>query len=191
MKTRNLHTDKYIIYGLKKKDNSTIEYVYKAWFPSIESLVLRNSGDNMDAEDMFQDALVILYKKIVYDNLTLTCSLKTFLYAICKNLWFQRLQKKEKVSKVKMEIESDQYFETNTYEMENAKYNLYRKHFLNLSNDCRKILVLFLQKVSLKNIAKIMHHSSPDYTKTRKYLCKKELKKRIFNDPEYKKFNRK
>ncbi len=184
MKKRILYTDKLIIEGLRNKEHRVIEHVYKTWFSSIESLVLRNNGGTEDAEDVFQDALVVLYKKIVFEDFTLTSALKTYFYSICKNLWMQRLYKKGKLTGFNnMPEQTDGTEETDLTE---EKFALYKKHFLQLSDDCKKILTLFLKKVSLKAIAGIMQHSSPDYTKTRKYLCQKELKKRIVNDPEYK-----
>ena len=68
------------------------------------------------------------------------------------------------------------------------KLRLYQQHFLTLSNDCQKILILFMKKMSSKAIAEEMGFKNEKYAKTRKYLCKEELKKRIINDPKCQKF---
>jgi hypothetical protein len=48
--------------------------------------------------------------------------------------------------------------------------------------------MLFMKKVSLREIAAEMGFKTEKYAKTRKYLCKEELKKRIINDPNCQKF---
>ncbi|OQX77475.1 MAG: hypothetical protein B6D61_07110 [Bacteroidetes bacterium 4484_249] len=187
---RVLYKDEEIIKGLKNKDHKVIRFFYRNYFESIKRLILKNSGSAEDAEDVFQDTLVILYKKCKEDKLILTCSLKTYVYAISKNLWLQRLQKKDfKREELSENIESSaESFELNEDLQEETKYNLYQKHFLKISEDCQKVLKLFLKKVRMDEITKIMGYSSIDYTKTRKYLCKKSLKEKILNDPEYSKY---
>ena len=71
---------------------------------------------------------------------------------------------------------------------ENEKYRLFQKHFLKLSEDCKKILKLFMNKVPLREIAEIMGFKTEKYAKTRKFMCKEKLKNAIFNDPNYKKY---
>lgn len=185
-----LFDDKALIEGIGSKDHEKIGFLYRNYFESIQRLIFKNSGYAEDAEDIFQDALVIIYKKIKNKDLKLSCSLKTFMYAICRNLWLQKLQKKENRtdSFSDVEDENSKPFELNEDFAEHEKYNLYQKHFMKLSEDCQKVLRLFLKKTSLKEIASIMGFSSVDYTKTRKYLCKKNLKERILNDPECSKY---
>ena len=187
---RALYSDAAIIDGLRNKDHEIIRYVYRNYFDSILRLIAKNSGYNEDAEDIFQDALMIVYRKLKRDELKLSCSLKTYIYAVSRNLWLQKLQGKNK-SQLELEDikdESTEPFELNENLIEYEKYNLYQKHFLKLSKDCQKVLKLFLKKTSLKEITKIMNFNSVDYTKTRKYLCKKNLKESILNDPESRKF---
>ena len=179
------YSNETIVEGLKNKDDKIIAFLYDNWFALIENLVLKNNGKTEDVEDVFQDALVILYKKLVYEKLKLTCSVKTFFYAISKNIWLQKLYYREKMNKTMKSVQSTTLFAIDNKELEEKKYKLYEKHFLNLSDDCKRILTLFLQKTSLKDIAEQMNHSSADYTKTRKYLCKKKLMQNIINDPEY------
>ena len=61
---RNFYNDEAIIAGLKGRDILVINYIYKQAYPQIRYLVITNSGSKMDAEDLFQDALVVIYQKI-------------------------------------------------------------------------------------------------------------------------------
>jgi RNA polymerase sigma factor (sigma-70 family) len=185
------YTDDAIIDGLKRRDNGVIRYIYKEFYPTIKFLITTNSGTETDAEDVFQDALVVLYRKIAKENLILTSSFKTFLYSICRNLWLQRLDRRvfsneflemEDLS----ELHDDMHLEQP--EEEHEKYRLFQQHFLKLSHDCQKVLRLFMGKTSLKEIADIMGFKTEKYAKTRKFMCKEKLKNSIINDPFFKKY---
>ncbi|MCK9398372.1 MAG: sigma-70 family RNA polymerase sigma factor [Bacteroidales bacterium] len=185
------YTDEAIIDGLKKRDSGIISYVYKEYYPTIKFLITTNSGTETDAEDVFQDALIVLFKKIAREDLFLTSSFKTFLYSICRNLWLQRLDRRV-FSNEFLEMEDLSELQDNLYleqpEEEHEKYRLFQQHFLKLSEDCQKILQLFLGKTSLKEIAEIMGFKTEKYAKTRKFMCKEKLKNSIINDPNFKKY---
>jgi len=186
------YSDGEILDGILKGEKYTLRYLYDEYFPAIKVLVLRNNGEEEDAEDIFQDSLMIIYLKVRDDLLQLDCSFKTYQYSICRNLWLQKLEKNKSSNSSFTDIEnfielSDQFmFEI--FDEENEKRKLIHKHFFKLSDDCQKVLRLFLRKVSLKEIADIMGYKTVKYAKTRKFLCKENLKRRIFNDPKYKKY---
>jgi len=185
------YTDDAILDGLKKRDSGIIRYVYKEYYPTIKFLITTNSGTETDAEDVFQDALVVLFKKIAREDLILTSSFKTFLYSICRNLWLQRLDRRV-FSNEFLEMEDLSELQENLYldqpDEEHDKYRLFQQHFLRLSDDCQKVLQLFLGKTSLKEIAEIMGFKTEKYAKTRKFMCKEKLKNSIINDPNFKKY---
>jgi RNA polymerase sigma factor (sigma-70 family) len=185
------YTDESLLEGLKKRDREVIRYVYKEYYPTIKFLIITNSGTDTDAEDVFQDAMVIIYRKITDNKLILTSSFKTFLYSICRNLWLQRLDRKlfsyEFLENENLTDMQDSIVVEIT-EIENEKYRIFQQHFLRLSEDCKKILRLFMNKVPLKEIAEIMGFKTEKYAKTRKFMCKEKLKNSIINDPDCKKF---
>jgi RNA polymerase sigma factor (sigma-70 family) len=188
-----LYSDKAILQGLKKKQERYIRYLYKEFSPMINNFVIHNSGTYEDAEDVFQDALVLLYKRICTGNVCLNCSLKTYFYAICRNIWMKRLSRKQKILyQDHMEVHEDPTgYSTGEYEFREDNLEmvrLFHRHFLLIPEDCQKVLMLFLEKVPLKTIAGVMGFKSVGYAKARKYMCKNMLRKRILKDPSCKIF---
>lgn len=186
------YSEKDILDGIYNGDKDVLRYVYGEYYPTIQVLIFRNSGKDEDAEDIFQDTLMIIYQKVKNNDLKLECSFKTYFYSISRNLWLQKLDK-NKISgnpytDIENFIELSDEFMYEIFDEENEKIKLLQKHFLNLSKDCIKVLRLFLTKMPLKEIQEIMGFKTLKYTKTRKFLCKENLKKRIFNDPRYKKY---
>lgn len=185
------YTNDAILDGIKQGDRRIVDYVYNECFPTIKFLITTNSGNELDAADIFQDALVIIFQKISTDGFILTSSFKTFLYSICRHLWLRRLDRREfnvGFLELKNANNLQEILQLDFEELENEKYQLYQTHFLSLSKNCRKILSLFLDKTPLKEIAQIMGFKTEKYAKTRKYLCKEKLKNKILNDPKCKKF---
>jgi DNA-directed RNA polymerase specialized sigma24 family protein len=126
------------------------------------------------------------------DNFAITCSFKTYVYAIVKNLWLKELEKR-KASGVKLNVEGEfevadeQPIEGSFFDPKSERFKLYQKHFLTLSEDCQKVLRLFFAKQSLIEISQTMGYGSEKYAKKRKFQCKEILVKRIKNDPEFNK----
>lgn len=182
------YTVEAILEGLKSSDSLVLEYVYKKYFPIVRFFVIKNSGTDEDAKDIFQEAIILIYKRLKDESLDLTCAFKTYLYSVCRILWLRQLEKR----KVRNEIVTDNqvfvHLDEDIEEMvaEQEQFRIYQKHFQLLHKDCQEILQLFLKRVPLKEIAQKMNIKSDKYLKKRKYDCKEALIKRIQNDPDYK-----
>ena len=185
-------SDDTLLNGLKENRNDSIHFLYTEYFSIAKSIVEKNSGTLEDAQDVLQDGLIVLFKKTKLGPLNLNCSLKTFFYSICKNIWKQQLDKKWRLlyqdDFVRESIEDYEAIPIEINEENEEKNRLYHVYFLSLPPDCQKILQLFLLKISLKEIAKFMGFKDENYAKTRKYLCKNMLRKKIMQDPRYKIF---
>ena len=186
------YSDEAILEGLRLRSDYIINFIYKEYFPLIKFLVNENGGSGEDAEDVFQDGIIIIYNKISLNELILTCSYKTFMYSVCRNLWLQKLKKRkaifDKLTDVEDFIDVPQDILRESSMQETEMHRIIQIHFLSLPDDCQKVLKLFLKNIPLRDIAGIMGFKTENYAKTRKYLCKEELKKRIADDPRSQKF---
>src|SRR5687767_7786745 len=84
--------DDQLLLQLKNGDSTSFKQLYKTYFPSVALYVKQNMGNTADAEDLFQEAILVLVQKVRQPEFALTSSLKTYLYAIAKNLWLKRLR---------------------------------------------------------------------------------------------------
>ena len=181
------YSDEAILEGLRLRSDYIINFIYKEYYPLIRFLVSENGGTAEDAEDTFQDGIVIIYNKISLNIFTLTSSFKTYMYSVCRNLWLQKLNKRkaifDKLTDVEeyIDLPKDMLQEAGLEQVE--MYRIIQIHFLSLQEDCQKVLRLFIRNIPLRDIAITMGFKTEKYAKTRKYLCKEELKKRIANDP--------
>lgn len=68
-------------------------HLYQSTFPSVASFVAKRGGSFEQAKDVFQDALVIYYEKITCHSLVIEQDHKSYIFGICKHLWFKSYQK--------------------------------------------------------------------------------------------------
>jgi RNA polymerase sigma factor (sigma-70 family) len=187
-RVKEIYPDAEIVTGLQNQSKVIINYIYKKYFQQIRFMVNSNSGSQMDAEDVFQDALVVIYQKIKSGELRLVCAFSTYLYAICKNIWLQKLDKHGNRLEYKDYMDLDNLEDSQNAEShieDHEKFMLFQQHFLKLSEDDQQVLRLFLKKIPLAEIARIMGYKSYAYAKVRKYICKEKLKNSILSDPRY------
>jgi DNA-directed RNA polymerase specialized sigma24 family protein len=176
-----------IIDGLRNQDNEIIRFIYKTNYPVIEHLIKKNKGKKEDAKDIFQESLIIIYKKIINEGLVLTCSFSTFFYAVCEYQWHKILRKRKNLPVMYVNsLDGYRYNPGLNENIERTKLELYEFHFNRLSKDCQKILKLHFSGASIAEIMKKMGYNSKDHTMDRKYRCKKSLFNRIENDQTFK-----
>ncbi len=174
-----------ILKGLIDKNEKVYRSIYKKVFPLILDYVSCNSGTYQDAEDVFQDAMLEVLRKIRNHDLTLTCSFTTFFWEICRRVWLKELRKRKIASKdVNFYQESTDHIKFDT-DQERKQIELFLKHIKNLSKNCQKVLILHFQKTDLDQITIIMGYNSLQTCQDKKYRCKKRLMELIIKDPEY------
>ncbi|HAX97216.1 MAG TPA: hypothetical protein DCY35_11980 [Prolixibacteraceae bacterium] len=186
------YTDDQILKGILRHDNVVLAYVYKQYFYKVNAFIRKNNGDEDDVNDIFQEAIIIIYRKLKENDLLFeNRSFEVYLFSVCRFLWLKELEKRRLD---KQKINDTLNFQDEVYDDDlvavvekNERFLLYQKHFKSISTDCQKILQLFFEKVPIKQIAHIMGFKSEKYVKTRKFKCKELLVERIKQDVEYKK----
>jgi RNA polymerase sigma factor (sigma-70 family) len=180
------YTNQEILAGICNRDRAVLAQLYQDYFPMVTNFVVKNTGTTEEAKDIFHDALTSIFEKTREAPLHIHCSFKTYLYAICKNLWLMVLRKKRTAAKMTVDTESTEDMGQAMAEdmLQYQQRQLYKKYFLNLGTDCQKILKLFLEGESLKSIADLMGFTEK-YAKKRKYVCQKQLIEAIEQDDLY------
>jgi RNA polymerase sigma factor (sigma-70 family) len=178
-----------LITGIRSHETAALNYIYNTYFPVIEGFVIQHEGDRDQARDVFQEAMIIVYRRVREGRLELTCKFGTYLYAICKNIWLQE-RKKYQLHAEKLRHHPQVVNEPAPDDdplMQQHFNELFEKHFNELSKDCQKILSLFFNNHTVEEIRDKLRYKDLHHAADRKYRCKKSLIKRIINDPLFKK----
>src|SRR5687768_11545756 len=92
MSVESFGSDEALLSSLKRGDSEALKFVYKTYWPMISRFVRFNSGNEQDAEELYQEGIIALYEKAREHDLRLSCSIKTYLYSVCRNKWLYQLR---------------------------------------------------------------------------------------------------
>ena len=137
-----------IIVNLKAIDDRLVDQafaeLYREYYPMICSYIKTNSGNDDDAADIFQDALIVLYDKVREPYFQLTCSIKTFIYSICRNLWLKKLARNKKQINLKETLPTIELPPNIAEILEtNEQAALVAKLLKEIGEDARQILIYY------------------------------------------------
>lgn len=181
-----MNTDLKILNTLRSDDllerNKALESVYKDYYPVIESLIVKNNGNLYEAEDIFQDVIIVLYNKVRNKEFELTSSLKTYLYSVARNLWLNKLKVKGKSNLVELDKKALELpFEETESLFVSTKQKEIMIQFSKIPEKCKEILYHFyFHRRSMNAIAESMGYANSQVAKNKKSRCLKKLKYLVF-----------
>lgn len=182
------YSNNILINGIRHQDKNILKYVYDTYYPNIRKYIVDSNGSEDDAKDIFQEAIIVLFRKSKDENFEISNSFENYLFAICKLMWFKQCKvQSDEDERINLFLDENYYDSSLFDKIElNRKYKLYQYHFNELRPDCKKILKLFIKGVSFNEIARKLKYKSGNYVKKRKYFCKEILIEKIKKDPKYK-----
>ena len=175
-----------ILKGIAKGDDKVLKAFYQRNLVAIRQYVLQNSGQTEDVEDVFQDALVFLYQKLQEGTLEINCSIHTYFYAVCKNMWRNRLRKKHKIVNQEAFQETEDVLTPTVIDSLQKKEReaLFQNYFFKLGKKCQELLTWVFEGKSMREISELTDYSE-GYARKKKFDCKKSLLILLENDPCY------
>ncbi len=180
-------SDKDLVDGIRCQDEKALSYLYDHFFRDVKNHVRRNSGTDEDAYDVFQDAIIVLYKNIIQDNFSLSTDLKGYFFGVARNIWNSQLRYKKNLTSLDIDIAEESDIEEL---IDPVLERVVSRSFQKLKSDCQMILTLFSEGCTYEEIAERMGLKNETYARRKKYLCKEALMEIIKNDQEYREFLR-
>ena len=185
------HPDNKYIQALLDHDNVMLDELYSRFSGKIKSMILQNNGSEADAADVFQEALVDIYKK-AKKGFTLTCPMEAFFYLVCRNRWRNVLSRK-KYTNVTFDddggysnlVSEDSFANAEQIRISQNRKDLIENKLAKLGASCRQLLQLCWTGKKLEAIATIMN-TSYAYIRKKKGDCTGKLLDLIKESPDYK-----
>ncbi len=174
--------DQSIIEALRssKRDKALIK-LYR-YYPKVEKLILSKGGNKQDAQDIFQEGLLVLCKRVKEQDFKLTSKAQTYLYSICRFLWKNELKKLNRKPKTEMvlELSSDEEESLEAILQKEEKIKIATQILSELGERCWRLLKLFYyQSLRMKEIAQKMGFSSEKIARNQKYKCLERAKRKL------------
>lgn len=174
--------DEKIIELLRANKTDKAFYKLYADFPKVQKMILAKGGTKDDAQDIFQEALIIFYKKVTETDFKLTAKIGTYLYSVSRFLWKDQSAKhlNNKDSDLPEMLTSHEQEELEQMLVKESKLKSIEKVLETISKKCQEIFEMFyFKKLSMKEIAEKMKYTSEQIARTQKYKCIEQAKSKI------------
>jgi RNA polymerase sigma factor (sigma-70 family) len=174
-------------HGDDRGQDEAFRQLYQQYYGLIESIVVTNSGSPEQAKDVFQDGIIVLFNRVRKGDFQLTSSLKSYLFAICRNLWLMKLRTAGREPALenhheRIPLEEDLFKTLESTERQQLIAGLMAK----LGEDCRRILDLFYyQKMSMAKIMDAFGLGSEQAAKNKKSQCLGKLREMVMTSNFY------
>jgi RNA polymerase sigma factor (sigma-70 family) len=165
-------SDKDICLQLLSDNSSLAEkgwrYIYRTYYPMVHTFILGNSGTEDDAIDIFQDTLLIFSRNLKNGAFREESSIKTYLFGICKNLWFKEIQRKKRAQIFPLDQQDN-----DGHDLEYLKNIEKIGHLINqLQEGCKQILIEFYyNNRSMAELKDLFQLNSIQAAKNKKWRC--------------------
>ncbi|RMH61224.1 MAG: sigma-70 family RNA polymerase sigma factor [Calditrichaeota bacterium] len=182
MLKRFLLSDKEIVRRVRENDRTLLGQLYIHYSPAIVRFVKNHGGSQSDAEDVMQEAIIVLWKRIVADTLEPRARISTFLFAVAKNIWFNetRRRKRHAIPGTDQEAHADSTPDALETVLSTEQQQQVHRALNALQKVCRDLLLLFyFEKRSMSEIAAHLNFANSNTAKAKKYQCLKKLKEQM------------
>jgi RNA polymerase sigma factor (sigma-70 family) len=169
--------------------------LYHYYYGFVENYVCKNKGTKEDAQDIFQETLIVFFEKLKKEDFYLTASLKTYIIAISKNMWLNVLRKNKKTMVYSLATSENSDEEGNEYnqkaiesilsvefdtELENEKpiVEKFGDYFSALTSHCQNLLSTIVEEQkTTEEIQKEFGYTTRHNLHNQKHKCVNQLKK--------------
>jgi len=147
--------------------------LYKKAFPVVARYVARMGGSLEEAQDIFQDTLVIYYEKVASAQSESIVNEKAYLLGIAKRLWLQHYKaglKNQPLNDFDIEVVPDQQPATNKL-----------LHYLETTGKkCMELLkAYYYDYLPVGDVATLFGYSGPHSATVAKYKCLEKVRETV------------
>ena len=86
-------------YGDQINVNNALSLLHRQLFQQVRRFIKKSKGTTLDAEDVFQDGLLALYKLVRRGGLKPSTDIEAYLFAICKKFMVTGTKKKTGINR--------------------------------------------------------------------------------------------
>ncbi len=153
--------------------------LYRQGFPLVRRYISRHGGSEQDAQDVFQDALVILYEQATSGTLVLTASASTYLLSVSRNLWHQELRRRARLPHEALSDEVESSVAEETEALTEPAFAVL--HYVEqLGERCKSMLLSFYYfQQPLTQIAETYGYGSVRSATVQKFKCLERLRNSV------------
>lgn len=179
----SLPTDREVVLGILNNSVDALNKLYVAYFPMVLQFILNNNGDEDDAKDVYQEAIIVLYNKIKSGSFELSSKLKTYIYSVSRRIWLKKLAQQSRKTNNIADFEDVLVVEEDMeqHEQKDMQFDKMKVALDSLGEPCKTIIQdFYIHNQTMQDICEKFGYTNADNAKTQKYKCLQRLKKIFF-----------
>jgi RNA polymerase sigma factor (sigma-70 family) len=169
------------------KDREVVPLLYRKVFPLVQKYITKRSGRKDDADDVFQDAMMIFYKQVIKDSFDSKYNVYGYLYRLSINCWINKVKKESRIELMDEMIESgsEEILEVRESMVSDKDDNLLKSVFSDIGDKCIELLTYTIYySLLMEDIMIRMGFTSVSAVKMQQQRCKQKLIKEIEKNPD-------
>jgi RNA polymerase sigma factor (sigma-70 family) len=185
---QKIQTDTEIIDMLLDHRTTTeaITYLYREHFEALGRFIMNNSGNWEDAQDIFQEVMISFVQLVQQNKFRKESSIKTILFSMNRNLWFNELKRRDKAQKRERKYESgsENMVDDAGVQIDNRENSVQLLKIMDLLGEkCKQLLVLFyFENLGINELQNELEYENEQVVRNKKYKCLKKLEELISGD---------
>lgn len=175
-----------MLLGNEAERDNALKTIYEQCRGQIHNYVMVNSGNESDACDMQQEAMIVFYENVRDNKFKGESTISTYLFSIAKFKWLNELKKNRKASERHLKVvREEQEPDALDLIMKEEEENMILDLISELGKTCKDILVQsFYFNSSIKEIVQELGFSNEQVARNKKYKCLKGLRSLLKSDPQ-------
>ena len=156
----------------------------------IAGYVIKNSGDQMEAETVFHDSIVTFVKTaFTRKDFELSVHLHGYMMGVARNVWMNALRKNKRNITVPIEQSGmDESLHTDNMDLllKGERGKILKVVLDQMRKKCKEVLMHWASGFKMDEIAKALDYKSGNVVKKKKSECMKELYAYLRDNPHIK-----
>jgi RNA polymerase sigma factor (sigma-70 family) len=167
--------------------NNPVKHLYEKYFYVLSSYIEQNQGSHEDAEDIFQEVVLTFIELVRKNKFRGESSVKTFLFAVNRNIWLNELKKRgrqlKRHEKFSVGLPNTEPGIDRIISGREARQQIFGI-IKGLGEICRKILIAFYyENLSITEILTRLDYQNEQVVRNKKAKCMKSLEDKFNADP--------
>lgn len=183
--------DQKYIKALKERDPVLCQEIYKLFLPKVVAMIKKQGGNEQEAKEVFQQAILAILSNLKTKNIVLAASFGAYIKSISYNKFIDLCRKQKKILRNKEDLRLSGETLQNSEAVDQLlikekQLNLIWQCFEKLKDDCRKIINGKLDGFTASSIMQQINFKKPaNAFYQKRFDCMRKLKDCIQQHPEY------
>ena len=182
-------TDERALEALRsggRQEDRAIRYLLDQNRGIIHHFVKSKGGSEEEAADVLQEGITEMIINIRKGSFRGESKLSTYLFAICKGIWYKKLTRKTRLEayQAREKEESETAYEPQLQFIQAELGSMIRQTLQQIGESCQNVLEFWALKFSMEEIAEKMGYKNAQIAMNKKNKCLNKLKGLVAERPD-------